>query len=174
VGCGDDDSEGGGCKGSKRGGGNKVETRDSRCINRGNRMVDGIEGRPGGEGRGEGSDGRLATGGGRTELRRLGTEAVDVICVAAGMHQGPLGRLEVGSEGDAVEGAWSMKSEAGDSTGEGLTGATSALAMGFPGNASVSGAGGKGVQVGDEGADGARWLRDVLCIGASCAGSDSG
>ena len=118
-------------------------------------MVDGIEGRPGGKGRGEGSDGRLATGGGRTELGRLGTEAVDVICVAAGMHQGPLGQLEVGSEGDAVEGAWSMKSEAGDSTGEGLTGATSALAMGFPGNAGVSGAGGKGVQAGDEGADGA-------------------
>jgi len=174
VGCGDDDSEGGGCKGSERGGGDKVKTRDSRCIDRGNRMVDGIEGRPGGEGRGEGSDGRLATGGSRTELGRSGTEAADVICVAAGMHRGPLGRLEVGSEGDVVEGAWSTKSEAGDSRGEGLTGATSALATGFPGDAGVSGAGGKGVQVGDEGADGARRLRDALCVSASCADSDSG
>jgi len=174
VGCSDDNSEGSGCKGSERGGGNEVETRDSRCIDRGNRMVDGIEGRPGGKGRGKGSDGQLATGGGGTELGWSGTEAADVICVAAGMHRGPLGQLEVGSKGDTVEGAWSTKSKAGDSTGEGSTGATSVLATGFPGNASISGAGGKGVQAGDKGADGARRSRDVLCISASCTGSDSG
>ena len=38
-----------------------------------------------------------------------------MICRVAGMHRGPLGRLEVGSEGDAVEGVWSTKSKAGDS-----------------------------------------------------------
>jgi len=64
-----------------------------------------------------------------------------------------------------------MKSEAGDGTGEGSTGTTSVLAMGFPGDA---GAGSKGVQAGDEGADGARQLWDILCIGASCTGSGSG
>ena len=78
-----------------------------------------------------------------------------MIGVAAGMHQGPLGRLKVGGNDGTIEGAWLTKSETGDGADEGSTSTTGVLATGFAGDAGISGAGGKGVQVGDEGANGA-------------------
>jgi len=54
-----------------------------------------------------------------------------------------------------IKGTWSMKSETGDGADEGSTSTTGALATGFAGDAGILGAGGKGVQVGDKGANGA-------------------
>ena len=136
--CGDSMSDSGG---GELGGG-KADANDLRRMDKGVRFLAGTGERPGGEGRGKGSDGWLMIGGDRSELGRLGTEAADVICMAAGIHQGPLGQLEGSGKGGAVKGAWMMKSEAGDGTGEGSTGTTSALAIGFPGDA---GAGSKGM-----------------------------
>ena len=80
--CGDSMSNGGG---GKLGGG-KADANDLRCMDKGVRFLAGTGERPGGEGRGKGSDGWLMIGGDRSELRRLGTEAADVICMAAGIH----------------------------------------------------------------------------------------
>jgi len=103
----------------------------------------------------ESSGGWPMMGDNRTKLGQSDMGATDVIGVVVSMHQGPLGRLRVGGDDSVVEGTWSTKFKAGDGAGEGSTGATSVLATGFPGDASISGAGGKGVQVGDKGADGA-------------------
>jgi len=63
-----------------------------------------------------------------------------------------LGRLIAhGNEGDAIDKA-SVQAKV---KGEGSTGAASALAAGSMGDVSISGMGGEGEQVGDDGAGGA-------------------
>ena len=150
-GVGEEGEKGGGEKAPGEGGGN---SRDLGRMEKGTRFAAGVEGRPGGAGRGERSDGQLTTGVDRTELGRSHTEATDVICVAAGMHRGPLGRLQVGGDGGTVEGVWSTKSEAGEGAGEGPTGASSALAARSEGDDSVSDTGGEGACTRDDGAGG--------------------
>ena len=149
---GDEVEKGSGEKGSSEGGGN---SKDLGRMDKGIRFAAGVEGRPGGAGRGERSDGQLTMGVDSTELRRLHTEVTDAICMAAGMHRGPLGRLQVGGDGGAVEGAWLTKSEAGGGAGEGSTGASSALVTRSVGEVSSSGMGDERVRAGDDGADGA-------------------
>ena len=151
-GVGDKVEKGSGEKGSGEGGGN---SKDLGRMDKGIRFVAGVEGRPAGAGRCERSAGKLTTGVDRTELGRSHTEAKDVICMAAGMHRGPLGRLQVGGDGGAVEGAWPTKSEVGDGGGEGSADAASALAARSEGEGSVSGTGGKGARTRDDGAGGA-------------------
>ena len=85
--CGDSVSNGGG---GELGGG-EADANDLRRMDKGVHFLAGAGERPGGEGRGEGSDGWLMMGGDRSELGRSGTEAADVICMAAGIHWGPLG-----------------------------------------------------------------------------------
>ena len=139
---GDEVEKGSGEKGSSKGGRN---SKDLGRMDKGIRFAAGVEGRPGGAGRGERSDGQLTMGVDSTELGRSHTEVTDTICMEAGMHWGPLGQLQVGGDGGVVEGAWLTKSEAGGGTGEGSTGASSALVTRSVGEVSSSGMGDKGV-----------------------------